>query len=175
MNHLAVEFEFTHEHHRFLASGVRSQAYSVTCSRKVSLALSVSHITVNPSSIMILHLTVTAIEIYDHAWEHLVKAVVHRAISNAEPRALSPCLENTRTTVLKSIRQIVDEKAKDMSHGFPGSGKTFILQTSCEDRDVLQELFSRTLIAWMQRCALNRANPCLPIGTCVPCGEKRGR
>ncbi|KAG1776630.1 hypothetical protein EV702DRAFT_1107957 [Suillus placidus] len=151
MNHLAPEFEFTHENHRFRASGVRSQAYSVTCNKKVSLALSVSHITVNSSSIMILHLTVTAIEIYDHAWEHLVKAVVHRAIYNAEPRALSPCLENTRTTVGKSIRQIVDEKTKNMSHGFPGSGKTFILQTSSGDRDVSQELFSRTLIVWMQR------------------------
>ncbi|KAG2144511.1 hypothetical protein DEU56DRAFT_854092, partial [Suillus clintonianus] len=76
-----------------------------------------------------------AIETRDHAWERLVKAAVHRAIYNAEPRALSPCLENTRTTILKSIRQIVDEKSQKnvWLHGFPGSGKTSILFTIAEE------------------------------------------
>ncbi|KAG1845697.1 hypothetical protein DFJ58DRAFT_625490, partial [Suillus subalutaceus] len=68
-------------------------------------------------------------------WERLVKAAVHRAIYNAEPRALSPCLENTRTTILKSIRQIVDEKNQKhvWLHGFPGSGKTSILFTIADE------------------------------------------
>ncbi|KAG2144493.1 hypothetical protein DEU56DRAFT_883819 [Suillus clintonianus] len=76
-----------------------------------------------------------AIETYDHAWERLVKATVHRAIYNAEPRGLSPCLESTRTTVLQSIRQVVDEKSQKnvWLHGFPGSGKTSILFTIAEE------------------------------------------
>ncbi|KAG1743040.1 hypothetical protein EDB19DRAFT_2024151 [Suillus lakei] len=76
-----------------------------------------------------------AIETNDHAWERLVKATVHRAIYNAEPRALSPCLENTRTTILKSIRQIVDEKSQKnvWLHGFPGSGKTSVLFTIADE------------------------------------------
>ncbi|KAG1877336.1 hypothetical protein F4604DRAFT_671425 [Suillus subluteus] len=76
-----------------------------------------------------------AIETHDHAWERLVKAAVHRAIYNAEPRALSPCLANTRTTVLKSIQQIVDEKSQKhlWLHGFPGSGKTSILFTIADE------------------------------------------
>lgn len=76
-----------------------------------------------------------AVETHDHAWERLVKVAVHRAIYNAEPRALSPCLENTRITVLKSIRQIVDEKSQKhvWLHGFPGSGKTSILFTIADE------------------------------------------
>lgn len=76
-----------------------------------------------------------AIETHDRAWERLVKAAVHRAIYNAEPRAISPCLENTRTTVIKSILQIVDEKSQKhvWLHGFPGSGKTSILFTIADE------------------------------------------
>ncbi|KAG2144514.1 hypothetical protein DEU56DRAFT_206972 [Suillus clintonianus] len=85
--------------------------------------------------LMIITMQQEAIETHDHAWERLVKAAVHRAIYNAEPRALSPCLENTRTTVLKNIRQIVDEKSQKnvWLHGFPGSGKTSILFTIAEE------------------------------------------
>ncbi|KAG0709424.1 hypothetical protein DFH29DRAFT_230259 [Suillus ampliporus] len=76
-----------------------------------------------------------AIETNNHAWERLVKTAVHRAIYNAEPRALSPCLENTRTAILKSIRQVVDEKSQKniWLHGFPGSGKTSILFTIADE------------------------------------------
>jgi hypothetical protein len=99
---------------------------------KPSTQDNVSH-TVNSPNIMNLRLI--AIETHDHAWERLVKAAVHRAIYNAEPRALSPCLANTRTTVLKSILQIVDEKSQKhvWLHGFPGSGKTSILFTIADE------------------------------------------
>ncbi|KAG2368474.1 hypothetical protein BDR07DRAFT_1390750, partial [Suillus spraguei] len=74
-------------------------------------------------------------ETHDRAWDRLVKAAVHPAIYNAEPRALSPCLEGTRTTVLKSIWQVVDEKSQKniWLHEFPGSGKTSILFTIAEE------------------------------------------
>ncbi|KAG1724512.1 uncharacterized protein EDB91DRAFT_1170762 [Suillus paluster] len=76
-----------------------------------------------------------AIETNNHAWERLVKTAVQPAIYNAEPRARSPCLENTRSTILRSIQQIVDERSQKniWLHGFPGSGKTSILFTIADE------------------------------------------